>query len=270
MSFTDEMIVTGHLGNNVQRKAAAHALRVQESRRLKEVIYSPSQNHLLAALPEAEYEHLLRHLELQVLPLGRVLYDSNVNSKFLYFPIDCIVSRLQWAGKRTTEEVAVAGNMGLVGLPLLDKSKLEFCWSMVQVAGHAYVVDFEVLKTAFDREGPLHTLLQRYEQAVMNEVIQTSFCNKHHATLAKVCRWLLLRWDRVDSNELTGTSALIANLLGERYAAVAESMNTLQALDGIECTANRIFVRNRKVLDGLVCDCYGQIRNRTNSCFMQS
>ena len=37
---------------------------------------SPTQNHLLAALPAAEFERLSSHLEWIPMPLGEVLYES--------------------------------------------------------------------------------------------------------------------------------------------------------------------------------------------------
>ncbi len=37
----------------------------------------PKQNHLLAALPTAEFERIASHLELVVMRLGDVLYESS-------------------------------------------------------------------------------------------------------------------------------------------------------------------------------------------------
>ncbi|NEV65081.1 Crp/Fnr family transcriptional regulator, partial [Thiorhodococcus minor] len=47
---------------------------------------SPRQNHLLDVLPESEYEHLCRHLELVRLPLGMALYESGEGLSHVYFP----------------------------------------------------------------------------------------------------------------------------------------------------------------------------------------
>ena len=40
---------------------------------------SPRQNHLLAALPAADYERLLPDLELVPLPLGWAVYEAGGN-----------------------------------------------------------------------------------------------------------------------------------------------------------------------------------------------
>lgn len=56
--------------------------------------HHPLQNHLLAALPAEVYQRLLPHLEYIELPLGKVLYESGDTLRYVYFPIDCIVSLL--------------------------------------------------------------------------------------------------------------------------------------------------------------------------------
>ena len=55
-------------------------------------LHSPSQNHLLAALPDADFELLAAHLELVALPLGKMLYEPGTQLQHAYFPITAIVS----------------------------------------------------------------------------------------------------------------------------------------------------------------------------------
>ena len=53
---------------------------------------SPSQNHLLAALPTAEFEMIAGHLELVPLALGQMLYEPGEQLRYAYFPTTAIVS----------------------------------------------------------------------------------------------------------------------------------------------------------------------------------
>jgi hypothetical protein len=55
---------------------------------------SPTQKHLLAALPAAEFDRLSPHLELVPMPLGEVLYESGGRLQHVYFPTTSIVSLL--------------------------------------------------------------------------------------------------------------------------------------------------------------------------------
>jgi len=57
-------------------------------------IDSPRQNHLLAALPVAEWERLLPRMELRPMPLGHVLYESGSRLRHVYFPTTSIISLL--------------------------------------------------------------------------------------------------------------------------------------------------------------------------------
>jgi len=41
---------------------------------------------------------------------------------------------------------------------------------------------------------------------------QTAVCNRHHSVDQQLCRWLLLRLDRLATNELSMTQELIANM----------------------------------------------------------
>jgi hypothetical protein len=54
----------------------------------------PRSNRLLAALPAADYERLVPHLELVPLELGRVLHESGATMRHVHFPATAIVSLL--------------------------------------------------------------------------------------------------------------------------------------------------------------------------------
>ena len=77
-----------------------------------------SSNHLLAALPEAEWQRWLPHMELVNLKLGQVLYESGGTMQYVYFPIDAIVSLLFVLENGSSAEIAVVGNEGIVGVSL--------------------------------------------------------------------------------------------------------------------------------------------------------
>ena len=57
--------------------------------------HSPNQNHLLAALPTAEFERVAAHLELVPMRLGEILYEPGGQMEHAYFPTTAIVS-LHW------------------------------------------------------------------------------------------------------------------------------------------------------------------------------
>ena len=79
---------------------------------------TPRQNHLLAALPDADYERLLPSLELVPMRLGEVLYTSGSELPYLYFPTTCIVSLVYVMANGASAEIAVTGHEGLLGVSM--------------------------------------------------------------------------------------------------------------------------------------------------------
>ena len=178
--------------------------------------HTPKQNHLLAALPAADYERLLPHLEQLPLELGWALYESGSQQGYVYFPTSSIVSLLYVMEDGSSAEIAVVGNEGVVGLALFMGGETTPSRAVVQSAGHAFRLKGSLLKAEFERGGPLQYLLLRFTQALITQMAQTAVCNRHHSVEQQLCRWLLLSLDRLPSNELTMTQELIANMLGVR------------------------------------------------------
>jgi len=173
--------------------------------------HDPRQNHLLAALPAADYLRLTQNLELVALPLGHAVYESGTQLDYAYFPTNGIVSLLSVTGDGSSAEVAITGSEGLVGIALFMGGETTSSRAVVQNAGHAYRVPSAVLKREFDRGGALQLLLLRYTQALITQMAQTAVCNRHHSLEQQFCRWLLLSIDRLPTRELEMTEQLIAD-----------------------------------------------------------
>jgi len=220
----------------------------------------PKQNHLLAALPAADYEGLLPDLELVPLQLGSAVYESGGHLSYLYFPTDSIVSLLYVMENGATAEIAITGNDGVVGIALFMGGESTPNRAVVQSAGYAYRLRAAVMKKEFDRGGPLQHLLLRYTQALITQMAQTAVCNRHHSVEQQLCRWLLLSLDRLRSNELTMTQELIANMLGVRREGVTEAAGHLQAAGLIHYSRGHITVLDRPKLEKQVCECYAVVK----------
>ena len=222
--------------------------------------HSPAQNHLLAALPAAEFDRLSPHLELVPMPLGEALYESGGRLQHVYFPTTAIVSLLYVMEDGASAEIAVVGKDGVVGIALFMGGETTPSRAVVQSAGHGYRLKAAVLKKEFERGGPLQHLLLRYTQALITQMAQTAVCNRHHSVEQQLCRWLLLSFDRLSTNELKITQELIANLLGVRREGVTEAAGDLQRDGLIHYSRGRITVRDRRALEARVCECYAVVR----------
>jgi CRP-like cAMP-binding protein len=220
----------------------------------------PRANHLLASLPESDYQVLAAQLERMSMPLGMAVYESGSAQGFVYFPVDSIISLLYVLENGASTEIAVTGNEGLVGISLFMGGESTPSRAIVQSAGHGYRVRGAVLRQLFESSGDVQHLLLRFTQALITQMTQTAVCNRHHAVDQQLCRWLLLMLDRLASDEVLMTQELIANMLGVRREGVTEAAGKLQAEGLIEYRRGRITVLDRPQLEARVCECYGVVK----------
>jgi len=218
------------------------------------------QNSLLAALPDAEWTRWFPQLERVDMPLGQVVYEAGDTLKYMYFPITSIVSLLYVMENGASAEIAVVGKEGLVGVSLFMGGESTSSRAVVQSAGIGCRLNSKVMKSEFDRAGPVLHLLLRYTQALLTQMAQTAVCNRHHSLHQQLCRWLLLSLDRLDGNELVMTQELIANMLGVRREGVTEGALELQKEGLIQYARGHITVLDRTGLEKRTCECYAVVK----------
>jgi CRP-like cAMP-binding protein len=222
-------------------------------------LQDPRHNHLLAALPQAEWQRWLPQLEPVSLPLGFVVYESGSTLSHVYFPTTAIVSLLYVMENGASAEIAVVGNEGLVGVALFMGGESTPSRAVVQSAGEGFRLKAQALKDDFNRPPVLHLLL-RYTQALITQMAQTAVCNRHHSLDQQLCRWLLLSLDRLAGNELVMTQELIANMLGVRREGVTEGALKLQSAGLIRYARGHIVILDRHGLEQRTCECYAVVR----------
>lgn len=219
-----------------------------------------SSNHLLAALPQEEWQRWAPHLELIDLKLGQVLYESGGKMQHVYFPVDAIVSLLFVLENGSSAEIAVVGNEGIVGISLFMGGETTPSRAVVQSAGKCIRLSAQVLKKEFKESMPVMHLLLRYTQALLTQMTQTAVCNRHHSLDQQLCRWLLLSMDRLTGSHLLMTQELIANMLGVRREGVTEAAGRLQKAGLIRYTRGKIDVIDRAGLEARTCECYAVVK----------
>lgn len=220
----------------------------------------PRKNHLLAVLPEPEWQRLRPHLDFVEMPLGQVIYESGGTLRHVYFPVTAIVSLLYVMENGASAEIAVVGNEGVVGISLFMGGDSTPSRGVVQSAGYGYRLGAHALKAEFNLGGPVMHVFLRYTQALITQMAQTAVCNRHHSLERQLCRWLLLSLDRLNSNELVMTQELIANMLGVRREGVTEAALKLQKMGLISYARGRIQVLDRAGLEERTCECYAVVK----------
>ena len=224
----------------------------------------PQKNHLLAALPDAEWQRWRPQLELTALPLGQVLYESGTTLKHVYFPTAAIISLLCVMENGASAEISVVGNEGLVGISLFMGGESTPSRAVVQSAGHGFRLRAQFVKDEVVRASPMLYVLLRYTQAMIAQVAQTAACNRYHSIDQQLCRRLLLGLDRLPSDELLVTQELLARLLGVRRESVTAAALKLQQAGLIKYSRGRIDVLDRRKLEQRTCECYALSKREYN------
>jgi CRP-like cAMP-binding protein len=214
------------------------------------------QNHLLEALPEAEYSQLADKLELVSLQLGEVLYESGDRLSHIYFPTTSIISMLYIMENGGTAEIGIAGNNGLIGYAIFMGGETTSSRAIVQIAGDAVRLKADDAKKVFAAGGIFQDILLRYTQSLITQISQTAVCNRLHSVEQQLCRWLLINHDQLPSNKLVMTQELIANMLGVRREGVSVAATHLQELGVIKYSRGTISILDRRKLEAEACECY--------------
>jgi CRP-like cAMP-binding protein len=222
--------------------------------------HEPPQNHLLAALQSEERSRLLIDMELVPLTQNQILYNFNTRIQHVIFPTTAIVSLLAEMDDGSSLEVAMVGKEGVVGVSLFMGGEVSARKAIVQTSGHGYRLKGKLLMSEFHRGGVMQHLLLTYTLALLQEILQTLACNRHHSLDQQLCRWLLLRFDSLSDHSLVITQEHIANLLGVRRAVISEVVGNLRTDGLIKIDRGRITLLDRARMEARVCECYALIK----------
>lgn len=213
-------------------------------------------NRVLASIPSRDYRRLNAQLERVTLEFGQVLYEPGKAIRYVYFPIDCLISLLTAVDKRRTLEVGMVGNEGMAGMPFILGIGVSGVRAIVQGGGDALRMAAAPFRIEFDRNRPLQEALFRYTYALMAQVSQTAACNRFHEAEQRLSRWLLMTRDRVGTDEFLLTHEFLAHMLGLRRVGITEAATALKRRKVISYARGKIRILDVKGLKASSCTCY--------------
>jgi len=216
-------------------------------------------NQVLASLPRRESKRLQAALEPVELKFGQVLYEPGKPIRYVYFPIDCLISLLTAVDKRRTLEVGMVGKEGMAGMPFILGMGISGVRAIVQGGGDALRMASGPFRIEFKRNLPLQEALYRYTYALMAQISQTAACNRFHDVGPRLSRWLLMTRDRVGSDEFLLTHEFLAHMLGLRRAGVTEAANALKRRRLINYARGKIEILDVRGLKVSSCSCYRMV-----------
>lgn len=219
-------------------------------------------NRILDSLPQDELASLARHLETVRLEKGEVVYITGDRIRYAYFPIGGLFSLLSTTETGSTVEIAMVGNEGMVGLPVILKNGTTPYEVAVQITTEAFRIKAEVLQEEFNKGGALQELVLRYLNVLIAQVSQLTICNRFHTLELALGRWLLTAQDRVNSDILNLTQETISQALGVPRTGVTMAAGTLQRAGLIRYSRGKIVILDRPKLEANSCECYRIINDQ--------
>ena len=231
------------------------------------LLQSSVKNRILAALPEAEFASLARHLSRVELALGESLHRAGEPIVYVYFVESGFISALSTLSDGQPLEIGLIGAEGAAGVSVILGAHNSYSETMCQTGGGAYGVASASLKEVVGHAPHLRDLLLRYTHVFHVQVAQTAACNAHHELGQRLARWLLAAHDRSGVAELSLTQDLIAVMLGVRRSTVSIAASTLQRAGVIRYQHGRITILDRTGLEQAACECYEAVAEEYRSLF---
>lgn len=217
-------------------------------------------NSILQSLNERDAEQLLPHLKLVRLPQDELLYSAGDEMHKAYFIESGMVSLLVALEDGRVSEVAMIGNEGIVGVPIILGVPRILFHVVVQLPTVAYGIKSSELRRALDTSDTLKNLALGYTHALMMHIAQSAVCNNFHRVEARLARWLLTAHDRLDSDSFHLTHECVSQMIGAPRSSVTDAAGALQRAKLIRYTRGQMMILDRAGLERASCECYGIIR----------
>jgi CRP-like cAMP-binding protein len=119
-----------------------------------------------------------------------------------------------------------------------------------------------VLREELAQRGALDQMLHSYMHLLMTQISQSVLCNRVHTVEERLCRWLLVVRDSLQSDEFDLTHEFIARMLGVRRSGVTIAVGILQQSGLIETTRGHISILSGEKIENSACECYSAIRRQ--------
>jgi CRP-like cAMP-binding protein len=221
----------------------------------------PTQNRLLAGLPEDDQAHLAAVSATVRVESGEVLYEPGQPMRYIYFPIDCLISLLAVAEGRMTLEVGSIGREGMLGASVVLGHETAQVRAVVQRAGRVNRIEASDFVAEFRRTESLHRLLHRYTDSLLSQAIQIAVCSRFHVLEARLARSLLITRDRLQSEKFHLTHEFLAHALGVRRVGVTKAASALQNQKLISYSRGNIEILDSAGLEAVSCRCYELVKD---------
>jgi CRP-like cAMP-binding protein len=224
-----------------------------------------SQNGFLKSLSTDDFEVLRPDLQTAMLSQGQVLQNLGDPIDQVYFPHDCVLSRILELDAGHSVEIAMIGRDSLLGALAAAGIPAAKSGAVVVLPGVASVIDMGRLRAAAERSTGLNKILVRHGQAVLVRAQQAVGCKSLHPVEARLARWLLEARDLCGKNRLMLTQEMVGQIIGARHNSVAIVAHTFEQQGCITFGRGYVEIIDPGGLAEAACTCYATIKAQHES-----
>ncbi|HET7207773.1 MAG TPA: Crp/Fnr family transcriptional regulator [Terriglobales bacterium] len=217
------------------------------------------RNHILASIPDSEFDALRPHLERVELPYHQDLLSAD-SMENAFFPNRGMLSLIIRTRDGRSVDVGIIGREGAVGTTVIVGLRKASYRTVVQISGDGFRIKSDDLVNISRSAPNLECMINRYAHVQGMQVAQLAACNRLHEIEQRLARWMLMCHDRIESDLLPMTHEFFAQMLGAGRPSVTLAAGALQRAGVIKYTRGKVNILDRKGLEQSACECYEVIR----------
>lgn len=216
-------------------------------------------NLFLRHLRAQDLELLKPELRKVDLAINKVITEEGAEIQTALLPINAIISVITVMRDGRTVESRTLGRESGFGLLHALGSPYAFERVVVQIGGEAWAVPVQALaRLAIASPDALKTIGQFAQSSLVQSTVALA-CNALHDVESRLCRWLLMTQDRLESDLLPLTQEHLSTMLAVQRTTVNAAARRLQDRGAVRYSRGRIRILDRGMLLRFSCECYEQI-----------
>ncbi|MBT9466578.1 Crp/Fnr family transcriptional regulator [Hydrogenophaga sp.] len=190
------------------------------------------------------------------LPAGHEVHAPGTATAHVYFPTTALVALMQPMPGGGDVSVALVGNDGMLGLAAFMGDFFESGRAVVLHPGAAWTLPVSALTAHGPDSVRVTQAVLGYLQALTDQMSQTALCQRTHSVEQRLCRWLLMAFNRLPDDALAIDLSDLTAQLDAPLDALAGAAEQLVRLGALACEPGRLRLLDRAVLQAQACDCH--------------
>lgn len=221
------------------------------------------RNHLLRALPPADWGLVQPFLEPVQLTTGQLLLEQHERASAVIFPETCLISLVQPFSTGQNVVTETVGCEGVVSALFVLVNSRSDQRHLVQIAGNALrlaVADYHRLSMGL---ASFRTVFSAYAARFLSDALLGVACSRAHSLDQQLARRLLILRDQAATDVLPMTQDMLADMLGVHRPSVSIALGRLEDAGLIRSRRGEITLIDPPGIEAVACECYRIMRVRT-------